>query len=428
MEIISCYAGRFDNVVVYGRPSEFCVTETLRISERYLRLYGRPTVEWTRCDPVGSGCITTDRAHRKYYCSHENKGQVGFLPAIPKLNVTMESETPTHEATPSLGILLSMYDSWLQVQIRLEDKPGTVVNLSEFDAKYLTEVIPMSELSREAYYVRRLVSTIGTTVVLSLSKNGGKLVTTREYKVKVTTEIGDVVIKRPAPYSWEMEQNLRNLLLRGYNPESPRAQVCPPIGTNAARKTHNSFKFEPNKLTGTKWEGTIQLSSIKPNFEISLPGHFTSVYIKSMGHLATTEGSVKIYSIENTKFKEYKGKKPENCSREINTNIVLRECLNFTSTIPGKSFIMFVIHLESDCCVANNVFLGMPFFKYRIFPVSWNEASRLCKTVDGYLPILRSKEELDELISLMKLPEHISPTSLLHIGLRENISRTVSSI
>ena len=57
---------------------------------------------------------------------------------------------------------------------------------------------------------------------------------------------------------------------------------------------------------------------------------------------------------------------------------------------------------------------------------SWVEASFLCKMYGATLPILRSKDELDELITLLKHQTSIPPIDVLFIGLRlfHEVSKT----
>ena len=59
--------------------------------------------------------------------------------------------------------------------------------------------------------------------------------------------------------------------------------------------------------------------------------------------------------------------------------------------------------------------------------VSWKEASDLCREAGGYLPNFRSRNELEELISLMKLSEDINPHEAIYVGLnfknKEKVNR-----
>ena len=50
-------------------------------------------------------------------------------------------------------------------------------------------------------------------------------------------------------------------------------------------------------------------------------------------------------------------------------------------------------------------------------PLSWNEASQLCKHLGGYLPILRNKDEMEEFTSLIKSTKGLPPIENVFIGL-----------
>ena len=49
--------------------------------------------------------------------------------------------------------------------------------------------------------------------------------------------------------------------------------------------------------------------------------------------------------------------------------------------------------------------------------VSWNEASDACQSIGGSLPIIRSREELDELIALVKLSSFFPPSDFIFVNL-----------
>ena len=51
---------------------------------------------------------------------------------------------------------------------------------------------------------------------------------------------------------------------------------------------------------------------------------------------------------------------------------------------------------------------------------SWTEADELCRSAGGTLPIIRSKDELDELISLVQFEKGLPPIELIYMGLQFN--------
>ena len=57
---------------------------------------------------------------------------------------------------------------------------------------------------------------------------------------------------------------------------------------------------------------------------------------------------------------------------------------------------------------------------------SWTEASNLCKSIGGYLPLIRNQDELDEIITFLKLSEDMPPVEGLYIGLRDGFKTQVT--
>ena len=49
---------------------------------------------------------------------------------------------------------------------------------------------------------------------------------------------------------------------------------------------------------------------------------------------------------------------------------------------------------------------------------SWEKASDLCRSIEGYLPYFTSREDLDELLALFKMSLEIPPIEAIYIGLK----------
>ena len=86
------------------------------------------------------------------------------------------------------------------------------------------------------------------------------------------------------------------------------------------------------------------------------------------------------------------------------------KCLNFSLSGLKRNYLYFQESYpdESKLTWKINSFKNL---------VSWKETSDLCREAGGYLPIFRSRNELEELISLMKLSEDINPHEAIYIGL-----------
>ena len=55
--------------------------------------------------------------------------------------------------------------------------------------------------------------------------------------------------------------------------------------------------------------------------------------------------------------------------------------------------------------------------------ISWNNASSVCKHVGGFLPIISSKSQLNELVALISFSKYIPPQDKIFIGLSSKISK-----
>ena len=51
---------------------------------------------------------------------------------------------------------------------------------------------------------------------------------------------------------------------------------------------------------------------------------------------------------------------------------------------------------------------------------SWTEADELCRSAGGTLPIIRSKDELNELINLLQFEKGLPPIELIYLGFQFN--------
>ncbi len=57
--------------------------------------------------------------------------------------------------------------------------------------------------------------------------------------------------------------------------------------------------------------------------------------------------------------------------------------------------------------------------------LNWVFSSKLCQSFDGFLPVIRSREEQEELVAFLKLAEGLLPIEFLYIGLTDQKARKV---
>ena len=68
----------------------------------------------------------------------------------------------------------------------------------------------------------------------------------------------------------------------------------------------------------------------------------------------------------------------------------------------------------------------IPFYTKGLFPHgTWREACNMCESIGGHLPVLRSREEQDQVMSFLKIFKHMIPISVMFIGL---VNEKVSNI
>ena len=79
---------------------------------------------------------------------------------------------------------------------------------------------------------------------------------------------------------------------------------------------------------------------------------------------------------------------------------------------------MYCLNLSSNSRIMNYIYLR----NVQESKISWNNASCMCQYMGGFLPIIRSKSELDEFISLISFSQYILPQDEFFISLTTRIS------
>ena len=128
-----------------------------------------------------------------------------------------------------------------------------------------------------------------------------------------------------------------------------------------------------------------------------------------------------IYWIHNNyeQYHYYKTKNPTKCNIKINCH---QYCQNYSTVNEkyGKENHYFIFIWNRD-----KRFTSLYIQQRKI---TYHKASEFCDSVGGYLPIMRSKDEMHKLISLLKLSEDILPVEALYIGLTRNYKEKVKAI
>ena len=88
-------------------------------------------------------------------------------------------------------------------------------------------------------------------------------------------------------------------------------------------------------------------------------------------------------------------------------------------TVPVKQKGFNVIFSQTE---RNQHSVGYQFYNTT---KSWNDASQLCKKIGGYLPYFTSRQDLEDLFSLLMLSQDIPPIAYMYIGLKYNSNQVV---
>ena len=105
--------------------------------------------------------------------------------------------------------------------------------------------------------------------------------------------------------------------------------------------------------------------------------------------------------------------RPQNCFIQNHLSLTDKMyCLNYSSVSKKLNYVYIsAIPTEvQDMLVHKNL-------------VSWNNASSVCKHVGGFLPIINSKSQLNELVALISFSKYIPPQDKIFIGLSSKISK-----
>ena len=163
------------------------------------------------------------------------------------------------------------------------------------------------------------------------------------------------------------------------------------------------------------WEAGLKLSTRNPGFVSLLPGTLSTVEIESYEYHGSikTNFILKVYWLENDeKIFERKPIFENMCTDNWFSE-------NYSAIRTTESHYYAYM---SPCC------LSPDSDSYHRPKSSWKAASGLCKSAGGYLPIIRSRRELNEIIDLFKLKRLQGPLPIIQIMFIGLISSNSSRI
>ena len=204
-------------------------------------------------------------------------------------------------------------------------------------------------------------------------------------------------------------------------------------------------KTKPTTVIDLEWKSVVSLSRDISRKIIGLPGLLRSVTLEALGFVRNY--TIDIHWIPHILSKSpFQAGDEKFCHEDLPKNSKHNYCLNYTSLqntylffwnftqylhcyiAPVPSFRMyfektwakagFTIPINNTCPTQQS--------KGKVIK-SWTEASQLCTSIGGYLPLIRNRDELDEIIYFLKLSKDMPPVEALYIGIKTSLKSQVTS-
>lgn len=196
---------------------------------------------------------------------------------------------------------------------------------------------------------------------------------------------------------------------------------------NVGSVSGTKFVFQFLIQSHLRWEsGTMLLSQNNLFKVVALPGEIKSMHFNSVDNFKSTVVVYWIHDLyKNLHFKS----ESVSCSSLISGtsyNYCVRSQSLSYDLGPVRTYMFFW---------GINRYHGGPLWSREPKHIigkgktkkTWKQASELCRSLGGYLPIIRSKYELDELTSIFKLSEGMPYIEAIYIGLLGNSAKVSAS-
>ena len=207
-------------------------------------------------------------------------------------------------------------------------------------------------------------------------------------------------------------------------------------------KRSELLKTEPITTVHLNWTSVVSLSMVNSGKLIDLPGSLKSVTLEVLSGIQNNTSNIHInihwihdvFSRSSYKFSEKKF-----CHTDVLAKTDYSYCMNYTSV--QKSYLFFwhfAQHLQCYITVRPKYYNNLNRLRMYVFREwrdkgyiiqqsedgifnnkcpkqqseeklikSWIEASNMCKSIGGTLPILRNRDEMDEIKALLKLSKEM---------------------
>ena len=305
-------------------------------------------------------------------------------PVISELHICADF-TVSYQTSPTIDIIYSGNDhrSWIDIVVSYEE---IIKDILLFNNKYLFQTISGSQIKETSLYA--IINTM--------------------------PEITDQVLVFNVGNSSTSNKQMRMLLRIG----GRSYQSCKMI----KKILDNEFTYTDLNLM-LRWDVVLQAIPDMWN-SVSLQGHSQQIKVSSQCATTKTCLDLNVYWIPNqlSIYRKDAHNNPHNCVKKDQVNINIIFCLNFSSNTIKQLYYIYIAELPLEI-----QYMFATSHKNKI-QVSWNDASSLCENMGGFLPIIRSKSELDEFIAFVAFSKYIPPQNKVFIGLLTNISKVRLSL
>ena len=176
---------------------------------------------------------------------------------------------------------------------------------------------------------------------------------------------------------------------------------------------------------------------------IILPGVLRSVTLERLSFVQNN--IINVHWIPDLFSKIFYKSYQSLCHKDVLTKTKHNYCLNYTST--QNSYLFFwnftqylqcyfiqhpklrnyirLILVEYGFTIPKNNQCPTEQSKEKVIK-TWTEAFNLCKSIGGTLPLFRNRDELDEIITFLKLSKDMPPVEGLYIGIQRSFKSEVT--
>ena len=358
-------------------PSKICIKgnpDEYEVS-RTLRLKGNGTHFYEEC-PLGI-------FDPIFYSKNCDDDKIHFGSTF---YVEMLVKAPRHKSTPLIKYQYGQFQyDWVDIAIETKQPPG--IDHMTFENKHLNEIITLHAKSSEKHQLKRISSGRESVLLLHVHQHS------------------------------DVKNDRENVGL----------------GLRIKKKTRY---FYAQTMSEVHFQTTLKLDSYTRHYAVSLPGEYESVEfdVDNFTYTSFPKRAVIHAMWFKDVYNSFKTFNYEPPLLGVNTGKMSPEKYYLYLEIKvsnHKNYLFFpkYWHPVSWWNVIEN---SLP----RKWERTWNEASELCESMGGHLPVFNSRDDLDELLAIFKRPhmpyEINIPGSMMpaipaiYIGLTSNENRNVS--